>query len=57
MFLLFLSFLFGIPIGITSSTVELKTCAITARTLSESVIKNNKKKHGKIALEVKYRRS
>ena len=43
--------LFGIPIGITSSTVGLKICAITARIKSK--IKLKKKKHNKIVLLAK----
>ena len=43
--------LFGIPIGITSSAVGLKICAITAEIKKyKSIIKKKKKKHDKIAL-------
>ena len=43
--------LLGIPIGITSSAVGLKICAITARIKKyKSIIKKNKKKHDKIVL-------
>ena len=41
--------LFGIPIGITSSTIELKVCSIAAGIKKyKSIIKKNKKKHEKI---------
>ena len=40
------SFLVGIPIGITSSTIGLKICAITAGIKKyKSIIKKKKKKH------------
>ena len=40
--------LLGIPIGITSSTIGLKFCAITAGTKRyKSIIKKMKKKHKK----------
>ena len=43
--------LLGLPIGITSSAIELKTCAITAGIKRyKSIIKKNKKKHDKIVL-------
>ena len=43
--------LLGLPIGITSSAIELKTCAITAGIKRyKSTIKKNKKKHDKIVL-------
>ena len=46
--------LFGIPIGITSSAVGLKICAITAEIKKyKSIIKKKKKKHDKIALLAK----
>ena len=46
--------LFGIPIGITSSAVGLKICAITAGIKKyKSIIKKKKKKHDKIALLAK----
>ena len=41
----------GIPIGITSSTIGLKICAIAAGV--NSLIKRKKKKHNKIVLSVK----
>ena len=41
--------LIGIPIGITSSAIELKICAITAEIKKyKSIIKTKKKKHDKI---------
>ena len=41
----------GIPIGITSSVIGLKTCAIaTAIKKYKSIIKKKKKKHDKIVL-------
>ena len=44
----------GIPIGITSSAIGLKICAITARIKKyKSIIKEKKKKHVKIALLAK----
>ena len=40
-----------IPVGITSSTVGLKICAITTGIkMYKSIIKNNKEKHDKIVL-------
>ena len=43
--------LISIPIGLTSSTTGLKTCAITAGIKKyKSVIKKNKNKHDKIVL-------
>ena len=43
--------LLGLPIGITSSAIELKTCAITVGIKRyKSIIKKNKKKHDKIVL-------
>ena len=49
----FASFL-GIPIGITSSAIRLKICAITAEIKNyKSIIKKKKKKHNKIVLLVK----
>ena len=43
------SSLLGIPIGITSSAIELKICAIAAGIKRyKSIIKKKKKKHGKI---------
>ena len=46
--------LLGIPIEITSSAIELKICAITARVKKyKSIIKKKKKKHNKITLLAK----
>ena len=46
--------LFGISIGITSSAVGLTICGITAGIKKYySIIKNKKKKHGKIVLLAK----
>ena len=46
--------LLGIPIGITSSAIGLKICAITAGIKKyKSIIKENKKKHDKIVLLAK----
>ena len=43
--------LIGIPIGITSSAIGLKICAITAGIKKyKSIIKKKKKKHDKIVL-------
>ena len=43
--------LIGIPIGITTSAIGLKTCAITAGIKKyKSIIKKKKKKHDKIIL-------
>ena len=43
-----------IPIGITSSAIRLKTCAITAGIKKyKSINKKNKKKHDKIVLLAK----
>ena len=50
--------LVGIPIGITSSAIGLKICAVTAGIRKyKSIIKKKKKKHGKIVLlaESKFR--
>ena len=49
--------LVGIPIGITSSAIELKICVITARIKKyKSIIKKKKKKkHDEIVLLVKYK--
>ena len=48
------SSLVGIPIGITGSTMGLKTCAITAGVKKyKSIIKKKKKKHDKIELLAK----
>ena len=41
----------GIPIGITSSTIGLKICAIAAGV--NSLIKRKKKKHNKMVLSAK----
>ena len=47
-------FLVGIPIGITSSAIELKICVITAGIKKyQSIIKKKKKKHDKVVLLVK----
>ena len=44
----------GIPIGITSSAIELKICAITAGIKKyKSIIKKKKKNHDKIVLLAK----
>ena len=46
--------LLGIPIGITSSAIGLKICAITAGIkMYKSIIKKKKKKHDKIVLLAK----
>ena len=46
--------LLGIPIGITSSEIALKICAITAGIKNyKSIIKEMKKKHDKIVLLAK----
>ena len=46
----------SIPIGITSSAIGLKMCAITAAIKkSKSIIKKNKKKHDKTVLIAKTR--
>ena len=43
--------LVAIPIGITSSTIEIKICIITAGIKNnKSVVKKKKKKHNKIVL-------
>ena len=48
------AFLVGIPIGVTSSAIELKICPITAAIKKyKSIIKKNKKKHDKIVLLAK----
>ena len=48
--------LLGLPIGITSSAIELKTCAITAGIKRyKSIIKKNKKKHDNIVLLANYK--
>ena len=45
------TYLVGIPIGITSSAIELKICAITAAIKKyKSIIKKKKKKHDKMVL-------
>ena len=47
-------FVVGIPLGITSSAVATKMCAITAGIKKyKSIIKKRKKKHEKIVLLVK----
>ena len=46
--------LIHIPIGITSSAIELKICAPAARIKKyKSIIKKKKKKHDKILLSLK----
>ena len=46
--------LIGIPIGITSSAIRLKICAIAAGIKKyKSIIKTKKKKHDKIVFLVK----
>ena len=46
----------GIPIGITSSAIALKTCAIVAGTKKyKSIINKKKKKHHKILLLEKFK--
>ena len=48
--------LIGIPIGITSSAIGLKICAITAGIKKyKSIIKKKKKKHDKIVLLAKFK--
>ena len=48
------AFLVCIPIGITSSTIEIKICTITSWIKKyKSIIKKIKKKHDKIALLAK----
>ena len=50
------AFLLGIPIGITSSTIGLKICAIAAGIKRfKSIIKKKKKKHDKIVLLAKFK--
>ena len=49
-----LASLVGIPIGITSSAIALKICAITAATKNyKSIIKKKKEKHNKKVLSEK----
>ena len=49
-----LASLVDIPVGITSSAIELKICAITAGIQKyKSIIKKKKKKHNKIVLLAK----
>ena len=46
--------LIGIPVGITSSAIRLKICAITAGIKKyKSIIKKKKQKHDKLLLVVK----
>ena len=46
--------LFGIPVGTTSSAVELKICVITTGMKKyKSIIKKKKKKHNKMVLLAK----
>ena len=48
------AFLLCIPIGIASSAIVLKICAISARIKQyNSIIKKKKKKHGKVVLLAK----
>ena len=48
--------LLGIPIGITSSAIGLKICAVTAGIKKDkSIIKKRKKKHNKVKLLAKYK--
>ena len=48
--------LVGIPIGIMSSEIELKICAITAGVKKyKSIVKKKKKNHDKIVLLAKYK--
>ena len=50
------AFLVGVPIGIMSSAIGLKICAITAETKKfKSIIKKRKKKHDKIVLLAKFK--
>ena len=50
----FYASLVGVPIGITSSAIGLKICAITAAIKKyKSIIKKKKKKHNKIVLLAK----
>ena len=54
MFPFFLLFLIGIPIGITSSAIVLKICAINAGIKKyKLIIKKKKKKHDKTVLLAK----
>ena len=47
-------FFAGIPIGITSSAIRLKLCAIVTGIKNyKSIIKKKKKKHDKIVLSAK----
>ena len=49
--LLILTSTVGIPVGITSSAVWIKNCAVTAGTKKyKSIIKKKRKKHDKIVL-------
>ena len=48
------AYLFGVPIGITSSTIRLKICTIAVEIKKyKSIIKKKKTKHDKIVLLVK----
>ena len=50
-FYLYFGSLVGIPIGITSSAVELRSCVITVVIKKyKSIIKKKKRKHDKIVL-------
>ena len=42
--------LVAVPVGVTSSKVGIKNCAITAGLKKKSIIKKNKKKHEEIVL-------
>ena len=45
--------LLGVPIGITSSSIGLETCAIAAGIKKYKSITKKKKKHGKIVYSAK----
>ena len=50
------AYLVGIQIGITSSAIELKICAVTTAIKKyKSIIKKKKKKHSKIVLFAKFK--
>ena len=50
------AYLVGIQIGITSSAIELKICAVTTAIKKyKSIIKKKKKKHNKIVLFAKFK--
>ena len=50
----FFAFLVGIPLGITSSAIGLKVCAMKIKK-HKSIIKKKKKKHDKILLLAKFK--